>query len=92
MKMALLASRSADLDRARGDHSAGDEFIFERKQRAPGLIEIDVEGTEWQVLQGAYRTPPCEVHDGNGVRPILSFVRDFSYHNFSGSIASPNGG
>jgi FkbM family methyltransferase len=63
-----------------------DELAFERKQRPPNAIKIDVEGGEWEVLQGARRTlrevkPAllCEVHDPAMLDQLRSFLQGFGY-------------
>ncbi len=63
-----------------------DDLRFQQKQRAPQLVKIDVEGAEWEVLQGSERMlrefKPnllCEVHDPGMIERIRAFLETLDY-------------
>jgi FkbM family methyltransferase len=63
-----------------------DDFIFEERNPVPQLIKMDVEGAEWDALQGAQRlldrVKPrllCEVHDARQMGQIQEYLRNFGY-------------
>jgi FkbM family methyltransferase len=63
-----------------------EDLFFREHERPPQLIKIDVEGGEWEVLQGTQRllaeAKPallCEVHDPAMIDKIQEFLRRFGY-------------
>ena len=63
-----------------------DDVVFEKRNGAPHLIKMDVEGAEWSALQGASRllneTKPkvlCEVHDPGEMGKIRGYLEGFGY-------------
>jgi FkbM family methyltransferase len=63
-----------------------DEVVFKEGRLAPQLIKMDVEGAEWDALQGAHRlldeAKPkllCEVHDPNEMGRICDYLKQFGY-------------
>ncbi len=63
-----------------------DELVFGRQGRPPGLVKLDVEGAEGEVLKGATRTlrelKPivlCEVHNPDMLDPLRAFLTEFGY-------------
>lgn len=63
-----------------------DDLVFAEGRRAPDLIKMDVEGAEWEALQGARRllteVKPkwlCEVHDPAQMGQIRSYLEQFGY-------------
>lgn len=63
-----------------------DEVIYGNRERAPQLVKIDVEGAEWEVLQGAHRMLAelrpellCEVHEPAKMQAFRAFLGGFRY-------------
>ena len=63
-----------------------DHLVSSEGLRAPQLLKIDVEGAEWEVLQGttgmlraARPRVLCEVHDPQMIEEIRSFLADLGY-------------
>lgn len=63
-----------------------DGLFFHQQLRGPQLVKIDVEGAEWEVLQGAQRLlrelrpqVVCEVHDPGRIGEIRAFLGKFGY-------------
>jgi FkbM family methyltransferase len=63
-----------------------DDMVFSEGRRPPDLIKMDVEGAEWEALQGARRlltevTPKllCEVHDPAQIEPICALLAGHGY-------------
>jgi FkbM family methyltransferase len=63
-----------------------DDIVFSEGYSAPDLIKMDVEGSEWDALQGAERllneTHPkllCEIHDLHDMDRIGSYLKRFGY-------------
>ena len=63
-----------------------DDFIFSQGHPAPHLVKMDVEGAEWEALQGARHllteAQPkllCEVHDPTQVGQIRAFLEGIGY-------------
>jgi FkbM family methyltransferase len=63
-----------------------DDLVFGEGRRAPDLIKMDVEGAEWEALQGARRllseVKPrllCEVHDPGQMGQIRAYLEQCGY-------------
>ncbi len=63
-----------------------DDVVFGQRRPAPNLIKMDVEGAEWEALQGARRllseVKPkllCEVHDRGQMDQIRAYLEQFGY-------------
>jgi FkbM family methyltransferase len=63
-----------------------DDLIFDQGYTAPQFIKMDVEGAEWDALQGASRLLSeirpkllCEVHDVGQIEQIQNYLRNFGY-------------
>jgi len=63
-----------------------DHLLFNQHVRPPKLVKIDIEGGEWEALQGAKRillemNPYLliEVHNPATIDPLESFLRGFGY-------------
>jgi len=63
-----------------------DDLVFGEGRRAPDLVKMDVEGGEWETLQGARRllreVKPkllCEVHDPAQMGQIRTYLEQFGY-------------
>jgi FkbM family methyltransferase len=63
-----------------------DDLIFEEGYPVPHLMKMDVEGAEWDALQGAFRVLSeikpkllCEVHDPAQMDQIQGYLRQFGY-------------
>lgn len=63
-----------------------DDFVRGEECPAPSLIKMDIEGAEWEALQGARRllteTRPkllCEVHDPTQIGQIREYLEEFGY-------------
>jgi FkbM family methyltransferase len=63
-----------------------EDLSFREHERPPQLIKIDVEGGEWEVLQGTQRLLAearpallCEVHDPAMIGKIQEFLGRFGY-------------
>jgi FkbM family methyltransferase len=64
-----------------------DSFVFEKKNPAPDLVKIDVEGAEALVVEGALRTlqtySPAilmEIHGPVNARRVWDTLQDLNYH------------
>jgi len=63
-----------------------DDLLFKQHLRPPKFVKMDIEGGEWEALQGANRMLArlrpdilCEVHDSAMIAPIECFLRGFRY-------------
>lgn len=63
-----------------------DDLVFARGYRPPDLVKMDIEGAEWEALQGAQRllteVKPkilCEVHDVAQMGQIRAYFEQFDY-------------
>jgi FkbM family methyltransferase len=63
-----------------------DDLVFTAGHRAPDLIKMDVEGAEWEALQGARRVLTevkpkwlCEIHDPEQLGQIRNYFEQFGY-------------
>ncbi len=63
-----------------------DDLVFEKGYPVPQMIKMDVEGAEWDALQGASRllkeVKPkllCEIHDSAQMSQIQGYLREFGY-------------
>jgi FkbM family methyltransferase len=63
-----------------------DDLVFNQGQRPPDLIKMDVEGAEWDALQGARRLLSelkpkllCEIHDPRQIGEIRAYLEQFGY-------------
>jgi len=63
-----------------------DDLVFAQGHRAPNFIKMDVEGAEWEALQGARRLLDeikpkllCEVHDPGQMDQIRRYLEQFGY-------------
>jgi FkbM family methyltransferase len=63
-----------------------DDLVFSERRRVPDLIKMDVEGAEWEALQGARRllaeVKPkllCEVHDPAQMEQICALLEGHGY-------------
>jgi FkbM family methyltransferase len=74
-----------------------DDLQFGQGERAPNLVKMDVEGAEWEVLQGSQRllrqmkpSLLCEVHDVGMIEKIQAFLRGFGYTTEHSQPAHPH--
>jgi len=63
-----------------------DDLVYDEQRPVPHLVKMDVEGAEWEALQGARRLLAearpkllCEVHDGAQMSPIREFLEALGY-------------
>ncbi len=63
-----------------------DDLVFSQGYRAPDLIKMDVEGAEWDALQGASRLLAelrpkllCEIHHPDQMGQIRNYLEQFGY-------------
>ena len=64
-----------------------DDLVFGEGRRAPDLIKMDIEGAEWEALQGARRllseVKPkllCEIHNPAQMAQIRAYLQQFRYN------------
>lgn len=74
-----------------------DDLVFSEGRRAPDLIKMDVEGAEWEALQGARRllseVKPkllCEVHDAAQIERICALLAGHGYRAEKWEPLDPN--
>jgi len=82
----ILAEPNSRLARITVNTVRLDDLIFEQGYPAPQLMKMDVEGAEWDALQGARRLLSeirpkllCEVHDPKQMDQIRGYLRQFGY-------------
>ncbi|HXQ27345.1 MAG TPA: FkbM family methyltransferase [Candidatus Acidoferrales bacterium] len=82
----VSSAKDAGLDRISVPAVCLDDLVFGKGHPAPGLIKMDVEGAEWEALQGARRllteAKPkllCEVHDPAQMGQIRAYLEGFGY-------------
>jgi FkbM family methyltransferase len=82
----IMTDRNARLEQIAIPSVQLDEFVFTEGHPAPQLIKMDIEGAEWEALQGARhlleRAKPkllCEVHHPEQMRQIQEYLQHFDY-------------
>jgi len=74
-----------------------DDMVFRDGHRPPDFIKMDVEGAEWDVLQGASRVLAggrpkllCEIHHPEQSADIQALLAEYGYHSEEWNPVDPH--